>query len=61
MRRKYLGERAREDGIGGTKSQWPLFNKINDIIGSSPKIIGLSNAVDIGEKSRTKGSQKRTV
>jgi hypothetical protein len=36
-----------------------LFNKINDIIGSSPKVTGLSNVVDSGEILKTKGSQKR--
>jgi hypothetical protein len=59
MKRKYLGERAHEDEIGGTKSQWPLFNKIKNIIGSSPKVIGLSNAIDSGEKSKRRGSQKK--
>jgi hypothetical protein len=58
MRRKYLGERAREDETGGTKSQQPLFNKIKYIIGSSRKARGLSNAVDSGEKSKKRGSQK---
>ena len=59
MKRKYLGERAHENETRGIKSQWPFFYKINEIIGSSPKVIGLSNAVDSGEKSKIKDSQKK--
>jgi hypothetical protein len=51
MRRKYLRERAHEDETRGTKIKWPFFNKNNDIIiGSFSKVIGLSNAIDSGEK-----------
>ena len=59
MRKKYLEERACENETGGIKSQWPLFNEINEIIGSSPKVIGLSNVVDSRENLKTKGSQKK--
>jgi hypothetical protein len=50
MKKKYLEERAHEDETGRTKSKRSFFNKINDIIDSSPKVIGLSNAIDSGEK-----------
>jgi hypothetical protein len=32
------------------------FNKINDIIASSLKVLGLSNTMDSGEKAKTKDS-----
>jgi hypothetical protein len=59
MRRKYLGERACEGETRGTNFQWPLFNKINDFIGSSPKVTGLSNAIDSGGKKKKKVHKKR--
>jgi hypothetical protein len=34
-----------------TKSNWPLFHKINDIIESSPKVTRLSHAIGIGKTS----------
>jgi hypothetical protein len=58
-RRKHLGERAHEDETRGTKSKWALFNKINDIMSSTSKITGLSNAIDNDEKSIARGSQKK--
>jgi hypothetical protein len=58
MRRKYLRERAHEDETWETKSKWPIFNKINDIIGSSSKVIELSNAVDSDENQQQEHYQK---
>jgi hypothetical protein len=59
MKRKYLGERADEDETRGTKSKWLLFNKITYIIGSSPKVIGLFNVIDSGEKKKKLKDHKK--
>ena len=61
MRRKYLGERACEDEIGGTKSQWFLFCKICDIIGSSSKVIGLSMQLIVVKNKKKKVYKKMTT
>jgi hypothetical protein len=54
-----LEKRVHEDEPRGTISKWPLFNKINDIISSFSKVTGISNAIDSGEKLKTKRSQEK--
>jgi hypothetical protein len=49
--RKYMKEKGGQNTIGGTKSKWPLFHRIDDIIESSPKVTRLFHAVDIGKTS----------
>ena len=41
-----MEEKSRANQTGGTSSKWLLFDQINNIIGSSPKVIGIPNALD---------------
>ena len=42
LRRRYMAEKAGENATGGVKSTWPYYNKIDDIIGASPKVMSTS-------------------
>jgi hypothetical protein len=52
--KEIFGKKTHENETWGIKSKFPIFNKINDIIGLYPKIIRLSNAINNNEKSQKK-------
>ena len=37
-----MAEKAGQNATGGVKSTWPYYNKIDDIIGASPKVMSTS-------------------
>ena len=53
-----MEEQSRAKQIGGTSSKWPLFDQINNIIGSSPKVIRIPNALDPSRPSTIKNSKE---
>lgn len=50
LKRRYTEEKRKENSSGAVKSSWPLFDTIDSIIGSSPKIQGTIGAIDSGKK-----------
>ena len=59
MRKKYKMEKDAQNVTSGVKSKWSYFDKIDNIIGSSPKVVGLPHNIDSGQPlgSQPKGSQ----
>lgn len=52
--RRYVTERGAENQTGGVKSSWDLFSRIDHIVGSNPKIIGIPGGKDTGQSSTMK-------
>ena len=42
LRQRYIAQKAAQNATGGVKSTWPYYNKIDDIIGASPKVMSTS-------------------
>ena len=42
LRRRYVVEKAAQNSTSGVKSTWPYYNKIDDIIRASPKVMSTS-------------------